>query len=256
MPGCSSPRAHINCPFCPRRGLSLRRAQRHPCPTLCSSSLLHLSFVLTSCSWHPGLPDRQVCPLPGHPTPNPRAACGKVCELKCPVPIIQEGKWRQERGPLPGGSSSRRCNGLGPLHWGDLLQLLSPPWPAGLSLLGVENRWCGAGGALGCRGRLPGRSCEIWTCCGHWAHPPDPGLPGRGWKGILGPGAEHRHLLPQVLSNFSLSASFLGPLLSSLSFFPPSPGREAGPAWAVPSGPWSQASGWVSAWFPNSDEGL
>ena len=121
LAGCLSPRAHINCPFCPWRGLSLRRAQRHSSPTLCSSSLLHLSFVRTARSWHPVLPDRQVCPLPGHPTPKPRAACGKVCELKRPVPIIQEGKWRQERGrggPLPGGSPSGRCNGPGPLQWG------------------------------------------------------------------------------------------------------------------------------------------
>ena len=121
LAGCLSPQEHINCLFCPWRGLSLCRAQRHPCPTLCSSSLLHLSFVCTAHSWHPVLPDRQVCPLPGHPTPKPRAACGKVCELKRPVPIIQEGKWRQERGrggPLPGGSPSGRCNGLGPLQWG------------------------------------------------------------------------------------------------------------------------------------------
>lgn len=62
----------------------------------------------------------------------------------------------------------------------------------------------------GIQGLTSWSSCEIWICCGHWAHSPDPGLPGCGWRGILGPGAEHRHLLLQVLSDFSLSASFLG----------------------------------------------
>ena len=62
----------------------------------------------------------------------------------------------------------------------------------------------------GIQGLTSWSSCEIWICCGHWAHSPDPGLPGCGWRGILGPGAEHRHLLLQVLSDISLSASFLG----------------------------------------------